>query len=286
MIEGFNFIAVVGSQRSGTTLLAQMLGAHSSCIVVDEDDGLYDWIYPMIHSWKNGKTFEEVVDSSRRKYVSNKGRYIGSGIDDSCVKNVVLKAPNLTFYWNDLPSIFKNISVVYVHRDIRSIVASMKKLTNVPIVQNQIRLLSRFSYITKEFEKEIIELNSGNTSECVKRALIALIKNSFEQKFIAEGMSTMSLNYENLVLSPDSTVETVLEFLGQDYEEACVNYNGVYQGMAPGNTSRIKSISKGSLTLWKDVLSELEIKCIEDVTTQFVEMHPHVQDVGLLLTTE
>lgn len=36
-------VVIAGCQRSGTTLVGQVLGAHPKAILIDETDGLYDW---------------------------------------------------------------------------------------------------------------------------------------------------------------------------------------------------------------------------------------------------
>jgi hypothetical protein len=269
----FTFVIVVGSQRSGTTLTAQMLGAHSSCLLVDETDGLYDWFYQLAGGTSKALSFERLIEKSCQKYVSSKGRFVESKDDSRCVKHIVLKAPNLTYCWDAISRVFNRVKVIYVHRDIRSIVVSMKRLSRVPIVQNQIRLMSQIPHVTEKYSEEYSWLLSKSVPEHVKMALVALIKNSFEQEFLACGLPVQHLYYEELVMSPNNVMEKALSYIGLDYEDECVDYVGLYKGRAPGDTKRNKGVSKKSLKLWQTMLDDSEIEDIEAVVKYFLERH-------------
>lgn len=277
MVDNFTFIVVVGSQRSGTTLTAQMLGAHSSCLLVDENDGLYDWFFPLVNQSHQKIPFNQLIENSCRKYVSSKGRCVGNSVDDRRITHIVLKAPNLTYYSNAISRVFNNVKVVYARRDIRSIVLSIRQLSHVPIVINQTRLMSSIPHVSNKYDEELLQLKSKGVPEHIKAALVVLIKSSFEQEFLACGLDVVNLYYEELVISPSEVMGKTLSYVGLGYEDECVNYVGMYRGRAPGGTDRSKGVSRKSLKLWKTMLSDREINDIEKVAEHFLERHKDVE---------
>lgn len=84
--------AIVGSQRSGTTLMGQILGSLPGALLIDEDDGLYDWTSAWLKS-SDAKAvlLERAMDRASRKYHNSDQTAVASP------ELLNLKAPNLTF---------------------------------------------------------------------------------------------------------------------------------------------------------------------------------------------
>ena len=120
---------VVGCQRSGTTLVGQILGAHPKAVLLDEEDGLYDWAFEALGKWKLVKdrvTSDEVCRRASREYARALECFDSPGHLLQHIRFVVLKAPNLTYSWREI-SRLASARVVYVFRDPRAIVASMRR---------------------------------------------------------------------------------------------------------------------------------------------------------------
>lgn len=270
-----NYCVVVGSQRSGTTLTAQILGAHPESVTIDEEDGLYAWTSALIRGEDHSANLlTSATRHARKKYIEPKRRFSDSGVSYR-VRLLVLKAPNLTYSWKELASVIPQARVVYVHRNVHAVVASMRTLSSVPIVGNQIRMMSSNEYIADTFSKEITLLRSGHQPAYKKMALVALIKMSLEDKFRKEGLKTLSVQYENLVLKPEESVRRLLEFNGLNYLEQCKNFETQYQGLGPGMTDRTRKLDNRSMSAWKSQLSSREKNEIQAVVDEFHDRHPN-----------
>ena len=268
-----NYCVVVGSQRSGTTLTAQILGAHPESVTIDEEDGLYAWTSALIRGEAHSKNLlASATSRARNKYIEPKRRFSESGVSNQ-VRLLVLKAPNLTYSWRELALVMPQARVVYVHRNVHAVVASMRNLSSVPIVDNQIRIMSTNEYIADEFSKEIVLLRSSHEPAHKKMALVALIKMSFEDKFRKEGFNTLSIQYEDLILKPEVSVRSLLEFNGLKYREQCKNFETQYQGMGPGMTDRTRKIDSQSMSAWRSQLSSREENEIQTLVDEFHARH-------------
>ena len=151
-------IVVVGSQRSGTTLMGQMLGSHPLSVMIDENDNLYQWTNAHFGSPKsavNELLFKHCCKLARTKYVNSNSRYYQNGELREKVEFVVLKAPNLTYHYNALANTEPAAQIVYMFRDIRDVVASILKLSNVPILKNQLAHIFAFKELAEMFPKEL-----------------------------------------------------------------------------------------------------------------------------------
>ena len=87
------FVIVVGCQRSGTTLMAQIIGAHPSVLLVDETDDVYkrmDSIFNSTDDRTRDDQISELRECAMAKYHEIAVRPLRSE------SILVLQAPNLT----------------------------------------------------------------------------------------------------------------------------------------------------------------------------------------------
>ena len=268
-----NYCIVVGSQRSGTTLVAQMLGAHSNSVVIDEEDGLYAWTSALMQGAGNSSDlYYAAIQNAQNKYVKPEKRFSTLDIIPR-IQVLVLKAPNLTYSWSELASVMPEARIVYVYRGAKAIVASMKKLQSVSIVENQTRYMLRNKTILQRFSHEMQLLCSNSEPACKKMTLVALIKMSFIQDFRKAGFDVEMLQYEKLVSTPKVEVARLLRSTGLGYEDQCVDYHQQYQGVGPGFTLRTRKVDKDSVYTWRHVLSEKEQRCVDEVVRKFLDKH-------------
>lgn len=266
----YNYVIIVGSQRSGTTLTGQILGAHSSTLVIDEDDGLYDWTNALLRGQRSHELFSEITANAQRKYTTS---YKNSKRNISNIETLVLKAPNLTYSWADISQTLPNSKIVYLFRSISAVAASIMRLETVPIIHNQTQRILDNSYLRNKYQKELLLLTRGNTPRHVKAAIIALIKMSLSSEFQQSGLDVCQIKYEHLVTSPEKNIQRLLKRLNMPYEEQCTYYQTQYQGYGPGLTSRTRKIDGHSITRWKHSLSSLEQSDIQDVVQYFTTNH-------------
>ena len=265
-------IAIVGCQRSGTTLTGQILGAHPNALLIDETDGLYKW-FNQIQSSVNPLEFStSLLRKAIKKYTSNHSRTIetsksssDAGDDiklSSHVTHLILKAPNLTYSYSSFAKLCVPVKVVYPVRDVRAVVSSMEKLPHIPFIENQIRWINRNDVIAKRFANELMELNSSNLNDNEKRAIIWKIKTGLASDFRSAGLPVKPFRYEQLISNRQKTVREIANFTDLSFSESMLAHENTYVGLGPGGTKRSRSIDNKSLNKWRNHMplkSEMEI---------------------------
>jgi len=254
-------VLVLGSQRSGTTLMGQILGAHPHALLIDEEDGLYQWIEPAlaknIDFWTSSE-FPQVCRHAQQKYVNPTLRFQPDGSISSSITHVVLKAPNLTFHYEQVSQLGWNSPVVFMLRDIRDVVASIINLKQVPILRNQLRRLNNMTQVTDEFRKTLLRINHESTDVFTKTALMVKLKMQMADNFEQAGLQVIKVRYEDLVSDPEKTIMQLLTKLGWESCSSCFQHEKVFLGKGPGGTRRARSVDQSSISKWRTSLSESE----------------------------
>ena len=267
-----HLVVVTGCQRSGTTLLGQAIGAHPQAFMVDEPDGLYSWF----HSLKStGADTEEpwrrMVTAADTKYLKPHRRLVADGADDppkfrDHITHLVLKAPNLVYEYDALASLGIKTNIIYPVRDPRSVVASMSKLTHIPMVRNQLALIGRHHSLATELADEMEMLADPDTPQHVKRAVVWRIKSGLQERFEARGLPVLSFRYEDFVTDPGALMSRIALHAGLAFDPAMLSHQSVYRGFGPGMTERARPIDRSSLTTWGDRLTPGEQRDVVRVT--------------------
>ncbi len=152
-------IAVVGCQRSGTTLTGQILGAHPEAVLVDEYDGLYPWFHAQTSDPANaGALAQAMLEAARAKYREPAERFRevdGRIVLSPAVGVLVLKAPNLTYDDDAFVRLGVPATIVYPVRDPRAVVASMERLSDIDFVGNQVRLMTERPRIAERYADDL-----------------------------------------------------------------------------------------------------------------------------------
>lgn len=257
-------IAIVGCQRSGTTLTGQILGAHSKAFLIDEFDGLYPFLKMYLNIEKyNEKLVNEVIESAASKYEDHR-RFFRTLLDLEGF-TIVAKAPNSTFDIDAMSSRADVIKVVFPIRDPRSVVSSILNLTDIPMIENQIKRINSVKNLFADQVSDLEELNSAKTSDATKATIIWKIKTGMYSRYINSKLETVVFKYEDLVQAPYQILKTLLQHCELEYEPAVIKYYDTLKGMGPGNTSRKSKITKDTLGKWKETLSEADILDIHNV---------------------
>lgn len=268
-----NIIIVVGCQRSGTTLTAQILGSHPQAVMIDENDGLYAWTTAVFNSIGTSQVNDLLLaacSNASRKYQHSDLRFTSSSRIRENIDHIVLKAPNLTYSYAQIQQYFSPAKIVYLQRDIRDVVASIMRLTNIPILANQIRFLQQAAHIQQQFPQQAAMIFDAMTPPHVKLALIAYIKMSLMDRFIEHDQFLAPLRYEQLVSAPGVEIPQLLRHLGLTWSEYCLNHAGVLQGSAPGRTQRDRPLDTTSIGSWKKTLSDDQEDDIWQVVGSFM----------------
>jgi hypothetical protein len=247
------FVLVVGCQRSGTTLVGNMLGAHPVAVLVDEDEGAYR----MVSAIAGGEEIEPVLQSllprARLKYSDFRR------VETAMPSHVVLKAPNATFLADVLRYSALPLSFVFVARNVCEVVHSMLGLTHVPMVENQCKRMAAVPAIASRFADEIALLGDPAIEPHVKAATIWRVKTGLYREFCAPPCVALLVRYDDLVDAPEQWSIRMWAHAGMPCVGPVVAHNDVMHGMAIGNTNRGRGVDKASRSLWKETISPSQL---------------------------
>lgn len=254
------FVAVVGCQRSGTTLMGQILGAHPEAVLIDENDGLYAWtdaLFGRSSELDHRDLLKRCFRAAMTKYRAPGDRFDKDGQPLNHIKFAVLKAPNLTYCYERMVGAMPTSKIIYMVRDIRDVVASVMSLEHVPILKNQLRFISSHRDLARLFPNEITFLNQScePTQEWIKMAVVAKIKMSLTGQFKEQGYDVIDVKYEDLVSRSAMVIPDVLDRLGLPAAEECLHHNDVLHGVGPGKTQRSRPIDPHSIGKWRQTMS-------------------------------
>lgn len=255
-------VAIVGCQRSGTTLTGQIVGAHPEAFLVDEFDGLYPWFHAETDRRHNAAALAEaMVKSAEAKYRQmDKPRCLGGAVTagDIGARVLVLKAPNLTYDVGRFSSLGTPVSVVYPVRDPRAVVASMARLSHIDFVGNQLRLLNDRPELIERFTAEYRLLADEAQPQWIRQAAIWNIKSSMAPTFRQAGICVTQFRYEDLVCEPDRMISRILDECHLPDSAEALRSHALYRGEGPGGTDRTRPIDATSLFVWQSDLDEAQ----------------------------
>ncbi len=249
-------VAVVGCQRSGTTLTGQLLGAHPEAILLDEWDGLYPWFHAqaagpaeslaqaMLHA-----AAAKYADPGSRVQVRDGRAALAPGIT-----TLVLKAPNLTYDDGKLAQLPVPVAVLHPVRDPRGVVASMARLDGIDFVGNQMRLMQQRPATAAEYAAELRVIADPDQPVWVRRAVVWRVKSGRAAAFAGHGIPTCQFRYEDLTAGPEAVVADLLRTCGLPSSSAALCAHESYRGRGPGGTDRTRAVDSASLRAWDGVL--------------------------------
>ncbi|WP_376695245.1 sulfotransferase family protein [Wenzhouxiangella sp. EGI_FJ10305] len=249
------FVLIVGCQRSGTTLLGEVLGAHPNAFLIDENDG----VMRIVKSITAGAGLERAIDSclvhANAKY-RMPGR-VEDGVLPDKVTHVILKVPNATFLAHRYPDFTSSIKYVFAIRDARAVVASFARLTHIPMVENQLQRI-KSECNQDNYREEIRVLEDQNTSEAIKGSLIWRIKTGLYRQYVQKPFDTLTVRYEDLVTGPTAWKTKLLDHVELDPFAVDHGHEDELQGAGPGFTMRKRPIDSYTLNSWSRRLTQRE----------------------------
>lgn len=250
-------IAVVGCQRSGTTVTGQILGAHPSAVLVDEEDGLYGWFRAAATGEPATALARTMIAQAASKYRDAPIRFdLGDHVALSPHINcLVLKAPNLTYCDEELTRLGLDVSVVYLVRDPRAVAASMARLSNIDFLGNQRKLIESHERVRDAYRDELALLKDERASVWRLRGVLWRIKSGCAPRFRARGLSVLQVCYEDLVRNPGGVIRDLVAQCGLAPSDAPLSAETHYEGTGPGGTDRTRGVDALSLESWRTELS-------------------------------
>jgi hypothetical protein len=242
---------IIGSQRSGTTLMRLILECHSQIECYDEVSS-----YEILAGQR---------EADRKKPLSG------------------LKVPQLTeqlaqpFLCDDLdirarePGVqnsYDRERLIFMIRDARDTVASMLglkswlALSGDPVLESKINNDSAFA---NRYAAEIAIARASSYYPVARAALIWRYKSDSLWDYIDRGYRVLPVRYETLVKWPRVELTNVCRFLYVSFESSLLHHAYMphgelhADGMATGNTNPKRSISDASVGRWRQRFSTPQI---------------------------
>ena len=239
-------IVIVGCGRSGTTLLRVMLDSHPNICCGPESEVFLD---KRLKLEVLAERFDMPPRTLARIYrrAGSRAEFIEKFFAEYCrVTGKPRWAEKSPRNISDLPFIFRafpNARVLHIIRDGRDVACSLRTHPRHKVVDG-----------------ELVPLNTWKPiDQCIQRWIdaIELARSYRSDPRWAE------VRYEELVGHPREAMAAVLEFIGEPWDEAVLNYDQVHTASRdvrkfPQNPEATRQISDSSLDRWRRDLSDAD----------------------------
>ncbi|MFW2351058.1 sulfotransferase family protein [Qipengyuania sp.] len=271
-----HLVIVTGCQRSGTSLVGQIVGAHPQALLLDEDEGVMRWARALLAGDpRRHLLLPGLLARAAEKYRDDDPRIVRRPLRPTAlhpdITHLVLKAPNLTYSHAAIARLPGPVSIINPVRDVRAVVASMGRLKRTDIAANQLHLLRQDPVAAATYADEIAMLEDPGVAKHLKRALVWRIKSSAHAHFARAGLDPLVFRYEDCVADPRAFAERIAAHVGLPFTEAMVGHAEVLQGDGPGELDRERPIDRSSLGKWQQVLGPREERAILDLVGDAME---------------
>lgn len=279
---------IVGSGRSGTTLLQNMLSAHSRLAVTPEShfcarseriSGVaITEDLPDFDSWREGyagtnhfaslgipaERWREALErTEERSFRAGLAAIFEIFAQETGKPRIGEKTPGHSYYARWLLEAFPGSRVIALQRDARAVTASMIKTPwRKPWVDPRVSLINRITRL------HAVAVDARGWADVNGRVLPDLKRDS----------RVMIVRYETLVREPETTLCAICDFLGERFEPEMLGtrdtglrvtpsqlgWNSDWSSWMVEHQSRASSpASDASLEKWREGLSRTEVALIE-----------------------
>lgn len=221
-------VFIMGTQRSGTTLLTRMLSAHSHIFVQNE--------LPLIKVFVGDRSKNTIIEKISEIIKRKHGFSVDELVSDKGIKCWGLKDPQLTEYIEDLKAFLPGSKFIIIVRDGRGVANSY--------IENKWGLGTNAYTGALRWKKEVQQ----------QKAFMKLAPENF-----------MLIRFEDLVTDMPNNLMKVCEFLNIEYSDTMLNYhksNAAYVA----NKENINTQRKPDVQLankWQQRLTKKQIDIIE-----------------------
>lgn len=270
-------VFIGGCDRSGTTMLGAMIGAHPDCITTPESqfkisafqninqngNQLQQYLRNILNNWRYRLW---AVDKSLGEIdVEKLGQNYGE-ILQWCVQQYAIKNNKKDFkFWIDhtpsnlkyalkLLQLFPGAKFIHIVRDGRAVAASLLNLDWGP---NSIIHAAKFWLENVSFG---LALETHLTSDQIRR-----------------------VQYKDILLEPERNMREICDFLSLNYNSKILRPSGLnlYQYTAEQHKLVGKELDKERIYSWKNKLSEREIEIFESITGDLLTMFGYEMTYGV-----
>lgn len=224
---------IIGTQRSGTTLLTRMLSAHPNIFIQNE---MGDW----------GVFNKPYVPKELHRRITNK--FYSHGVDLKGLEEQKVrwgwKDPMLTPYIFELAAAYPDAKFIVLVRDPRAVVASY--------IENAWGLGTNAYTGALRWQREVAHQ-------------LTLLNVYPDRCFL--------LKYESLIKATVECLESVVKFVGVEYTHSMLNYHQKPLEFSENasNVNTRRPVNQISLNKWKETLSYRQIGTINKVCKNLMQ---------------
>tara|TARA_B100001964_G_C14132033_1_gene553365 strand:+ start:204 stop:1079 length:876 start_codon:yes stop_codon:yes gene_type:complete len=228
-------LIILGTQRSGTTLLTRILSSHNDLFLQNEIS---------VESVFISENLEDILDNIDKQIQKRHGQTINNLLTAKKKAQWGLKDPEFTYHLGSLRLFTDKTKFIHLVRDGRGVVNS---------------------YINNKW---------GLGTTAYTGALRWNREVSLIESFLSESKNdSLTIRFEDLVSSPEKTLKRICEFLDLDYKEELLLFykeNPNYKINA-SNKNTNSALSSAFADQWRDSFSESEVEAIEFVGQRNLE---------------
>lgn len=223
-------IFICAMPRSGTTVLEQILGAHSKTCPIGETGALMSAANTIgqrigktgtFWEWGNEKTLSQCLSSIDHLFLSSPfmKKVAGRRVIDKSINNIVVAGL--------IPLIYPNARIIHLARNPMAV--------SLSCYQQYFEYGQNFIYKLRDIART--------------HQLYGEIMNHWEMQFPD---NVIQVNYESLVTEPETETKRLLDFCDLPWEENCLRYHESPQTIRTASYLQArKPISTSSIDRWK-----------------------------------
>ncbi|MFL0352890.1 sulfotransferase family protein [Xanthomarina sp. GH4-25] len=257
-------IFITGCPRSGTTMLASMLGNKSICVATPESDFFVDFIYKYLP-----KKTDSVQTSDYVEYLNNNYRFKQWNIDANNIKNLPEKVSfsNLNYLIENTVNLFATTHFKVSKNEFVRIDHTPSSIKNFYVL-NELFPDSKFIFIIRDpraVYASVKDLDWGaNTPLRLSEIWNEYTNHYFSLEKLFPNRICL-IRYEDILTNPILHIKKVCEFSKIDYDDSMLEATGF---KIPGYTAsqhRLvgKKLDLNRIEKWKNELKLEDILIIE-----------------------
>lgn len=273
------FVFLIGRPRSGTTMLRSMLDAHPNIRIPLESAFIKNLFpeYGMIKKWKPGKILAFHNDLRKQP------QFNLWAIDNEYLKKLLLDIPEDFTFQEICKIIYSNVVSLFNKKEIKIIADKNPPYTlYIPFIQ-KIFPDARFIYIIRDYRDNVLSMKNVDFERPWLPSLAYRWK-YYNKKFLKSYRKDRSrfyiIKYEDLVTDPENHLKKLCDFLGIEYTDDMIHYNRIkdealkiypQELINRYHKSLFEPISTSKVGLWKNKMSATEIKKCDMIVGRYAE---------------